>query len=56
VLCEHLLRDDNVCVGEIVRYFEDGATYAWWRRANDLSQFFSIPALSVATSWRSMRI
>jgi hypothetical protein len=31
--CEHLHRDDNVCLGAIVRYCDDGPTYAWWRRS-----------------------
>jgi hypothetical protein len=26
-------RDDNVCLGLIVRYYGNGPTYAWWRRA-----------------------
>jgi hypothetical protein len=28
VLRQHLRRDDNVCLGVIVRYYEDGPTYA----------------------------
>jgi hypothetical protein len=33
VMCQHLHRDDNVCLGVIVRYYDDGSTYAWWRPA-----------------------
>jgi hypothetical protein len=29
-LCQHLYRDDNVVIGGILRYYEDGSTYAWY--------------------------
>jgi hypothetical protein len=32
-LREHLHRDDDVCLGLIVRYRDGGPTYAWWRPA-----------------------
>jgi hypothetical protein len=38
VLCQHLYRDDNVVLGVVMRYYEDGPTYAWWpqlRRPGD---------------------
>ena len=39
-LCQHLRRDDNVCLGLIVRYYENGPTYAWWHRAyGDITRF-----------------
>ena len=32
MLCQHLHCDDGSVLGLVVRYYEDGPTYAWYRR------------------------